>query len=134
MASGTLTLSAQQRPPKFDPVRFEAELEQFITTEAGLSPQEASAFFPLYREMQKKQRVIFDEMKRNRHVDINDNAACRESIEMHDKMEIQIKELQQQYHSKFMKLLPATKVLSIIRAENNFHRQTFKRMAKPVHE
>ena len=28
--------------PKFDPERFEASMEQFITTKAGLTPQEAA--------------------------------------------------------------------------------------------
>ena len=118
-------------PPKFDPAKFDADLEQFITTNAGLSPQEAAAFFPLYREMQRKQRAYFDEMRRNSHIDTNDDKSCREAIEKKDKMEIEIKEIQQQYHSKFMKVLPAGKVFKIIKAEERFHRQAFKRMAKP---
>lgn len=120
--------------PKFDPAKFEAELEQFITTEAGLSPQEAAQFFPLYREMQKKQRVIFDEIRRFRHMDVSDHQACEEAIEKQDKMDIQIKEIQQQYHVKFMKVLPAGKVFKILRAEEKFHRQAFKRVAKPDKE
>ena len=46
-------------PPPFDPARFEAELEQFIVEEACLTPKEASVFFPLYREMRKKQMAYF---------------------------------------------------------------------------
>ena len=57
--------SQGQRPP-FDPKRFEAELEQYITTHASLTPQEASKFFPVYRQMMKKQRALFDEMRRLR--------------------------------------------------------------------
>ena len=53
----------KQRPP-FDPKRFEAELEQYITTHASLTPQEASKFFPVYRQMMKKMRSCFDEMRR----------------------------------------------------------------------
>lgn len=48
-----LQTQAQERPKKFDPARFEADLEQFITTEAGLNPYQAAKFFPLYREMQR---------------------------------------------------------------------------------
>jgi len=43
--------------------QFEADLEQFVTTEAGLSPQEAAVFFPVYKEMQQKQRVLFGKMR-----------------------------------------------------------------------
>ena len=31
----------------FDPKRFQAELEQFITTNACLTPREAAKFFPV---------------------------------------------------------------------------------------
>ena len=55
--------SQGQRPP-FDPKRFEAELEQYITIHASLTPQEASKFFPVYRQMMKKMRSCFDEMRR----------------------------------------------------------------------
>jgi len=76
---GCMTMQAQNPNAnrKFDPARFEAELEQFITTSAGLSPNEASAFFPLYREMQKKQRSLFDQLRRRAHVDVNDDEACK---------------------------------------------------------
>ena len=56
--------SQGQRPP-FDPKRFEAELEQYITIHASLTPQEASKFFPVYRQMMKKMRSCFDEMRKS---------------------------------------------------------------------
>ena len=128
----TLAMSGQKdEHPKFDPAKFDAELEQFITTNAALSPQEAAQFFPLYREMQRKQRVCFDEMRRYRHVDVSDDKVCREIIEKKDKMDVEIKEIQQQYHQKFLKVLPASKVLQIVRAEERFHRQVMRRTAQP---
>jgi hypothetical protein len=51
-------VSAQgEQPSKFSPKDFECQLKQFIIKEAGLTPQEASNFFPVYREMQKKQSL-----------------------------------------------------------------------------
>lgn len=128
----TLTLSCllcinAQGLKTFDPAKFEADLEQFITTEACLSPSEGAAFFPLYREMRKKQMAYFGEDRRCRHVDTNDDKACAEAINRHDENDIEIKKLQQAYHKKFMKILPASKVYLIIRAEEKFHRQLFKR-------
>lgn len=127
---GVAPLQAQNPRQKFDPARFEAELEQFITTSAGLSPTEAAAFFPLYKEMQKEQRSLFDQLRRCRHADISDESACKKVIQERDKLDVQIKELQQTYHNQFMKILPASKVFLIINAEDNFHRQAFKRAAK----
>ena len=104
--------------PKFDPQQFQANMEQFITTEAALSPKQAEAFFPVYREMQKKQRVLFDQQRRLR-------AGCRDAIQKSDDCELQLKEIQLQYHKKFMKILPASKVYDVLRAEEKFHRQIF---------
>ena len=121
---------AAQPKERFDPERFQADLEQFITVEAVLTAQEAAIFFPVYREMKQKQHAIFGQMKRYRFTDVTDDRASHKAIKEQDKLDIQIKELQQKYHDKFMKLLPAGKVLKIIKAEDKFHRQAFRRMAK----
>ena len=117
----------RKRPP-FNPAKFEADLEQFITVNACLSPSQAASFFPVYRQMMKKQRVLFDEMRRLRMINPKDNEACEEAIRKQDELDIQIKQLQQEYHGRFLMMLPANKVLSIIKAEEKFHRQIFKKM------
>lgn len=124
------TYAQQEKRPAFDPNKFEADMEQYITQKAGLTPQQASVFFPLFREMQKKQRAYFMDMRRFRMLDPKDNAACARAIAKMDNNDICIKKLQQEYHQKFMKVLPAGKVLEIIKAEDSFHRQAFKRVAR----
>lgn len=116
----------KQRPP-FDPKRFEAELEQYITTHAGLTPREAARFFPVYRQMMRKMRSHFDAMRRFHYVNPKDERACGEAIRRQDELDIEMKQLQQEYHSRFMYILPASKVLRIIKAEEQFHRQAFKK-------
>lgn len=127
------SLSAQEKKhPPFDPDQFQIDLEQYITTCAGLTPGEASKFFPVYRQMMKKQRMVFDEMRRNQQVDTRDNKACARAIKNQDELDIELKLLQQEYHSRFMTMLPAGKVMKIIKAEEQFHRDAFKRMqARP---
>ena len=117
----------RKRPP-FNPAKFEADLEQFITVNACLSPSQAASFFPVYRQMMKKQRALFDEMRRLRMINPKDNEACEEAIRKQDELDIQIKQLQQEYHGRFLMMLPANKVLSIIKAEEKFNRQIFKKM------
>lgn len=117
----------RKRPP-FNPAKFEADLEQFITVNACLSPSQAASFFPVYRQMMKKQRALFDEMSRLRMINPKDNEACEEAIRKQDELDIQIKQLQQEYHGRFLMMLPANKVLSIIKAEEKFHRQIFRKM------
>lgn len=117
----------RKRPP-FNPAKFEADLEQFITVNACLSPSQAASFFPVYRQMMKKQRALFDEMRRLRMINPKDNEACEEAIRKQDELDIQIKQLQQEYHGRFLTMLPANKVLAIIKAEEKFHRQIFRKM------
>lgn len=117
----------KKRPP-FNPAKFEADLEQFITVNACLSPSQAASFFPVYRQMVKKQRALFDEMRRLRMINPKDNEACEEAIRKQDELDIQIKQLQQEYHGRFLTMLPANKVLAIIKAEEKFHRQIFRKM------
>lgn len=122
-----LTTANAQKHKKFDPAGFEADLEQFIATDACLTPEESARFFPLYREMRKKQMAYFNADRRHRHVDFTNDKQCAEAIRNHDRNDIEMKEIQQEYHEKFMKVLPASKVFKIIISEDKFHRQLFKR-------
>lgn len=114
----------------FDPARFQRELEQFIVGEACLSPQEASVFFSVYREWKTKERALWGQRRRYRHIDPSNDAEALEAIRQQDKLDIEIKKLQQQYHEKILKMLPAGKVLQIIIAEDKFHRKAFRRAFK----
>lgn len=115
---------------KFDPQRFQAEMEQYITTQAMLTPEESAIFFPVYRELMQKQRAIFEEMHRYHYTDLSNSRACMHAVQRMDALDLQMKKLQQIYHNKFLKILPAKKVFLVIRAEEKFHRQAFKRMAE----
>ena len=117
------------RPP-FDPVKFEKELEQFIVTEAALTPSESAKFFPVYREMRKKQIAYFGNMQRNRFVDTSDNKACERAIREADQRDLDLKLLQREYHEKFMVILSPAKAMKVIRAEEKFHRQIFRKAAR----
>ena len=97
-------------------------MEQFITKEASLTPEEAAKFFPLYREMQHKQRVVWQKMKdlgRNKPAE---EAACKLAVQKRDELELEQKVILQTYHNKFFKVIPASKVYDVIIAENRFHR------------
>lgn len=115
---------------KFDPCKFQADMEQFILQEAALSPKESEAFFPVFREMRKKQRVVFDQQSRLRHIKPADENGCREAIIKLDELESQMREIQQHYHKAFLKILPASKVYDILKAEERFHRQVLRRASE----
>ena len=71
--------AAAQSKGKFSPEKYQAELEQFITSEAGLSAQEAADFFPLLREMQEKQRAIYNQLKAAARTKPADENGCKKA-------------------------------------------------------
>ena len=122
-----LSVSAfADEPQKFSPEKFQAEMEQFITQEACLSPEEAAKFFPLLREMHQKQRAIHGKIKKECKIKPADEAECKKVVQKRDVYELELKNIQQTYHNKFFSVLPASKVYDVIKAEDRFHRRAFK--------
>lgn len=120
---------AQRKSGDFDPERFQADLEQYITRKAGLSPREASHFFPVYSEMLRKQRAVHEKMRNLKRIKPVTKEECKKNIQKRDEYDIEIKQIQKTYHDKFMKILSADKVYEVLKAEDKFHRQAFKRAA-----
>lgn len=85
-------INAQNKQRHITPERFQAaELEQYITKKAGLTPVEASKFFPIYSEMLRKQRAIHDEIKTLKRIKPLTDAECKQNILKRDQYEIEIK-------------------------------------------
>ena len=123
-----LGASAEEQQ-KFSPEKFQADLEQYITTEAGLTNEEAAKFFPLYREMQQKQRVVYNKMHELFKLP-HDEASCKRAIQRRDQLEIELKQIAQTYHNKFLRVIPASKVIGTIVAEDKFHRRAFRKFGQ----
>lgn len=120
-----LGASAEEQQ-KFSPEKFQADLEQYITTEASLTNEEAAKFFPLYREMQQKQRVVYNKIHELFKLP-HDEASCKRAIQRRDQLEIELKQIAQTYHNKFLRVIPASKVIGTIVAEDKFHRRAFRK-------
>ncbi|MBO7045575.1 MAG: hypothetical protein J6W38_04380, partial [Prevotella sp.] len=103
-----------QGQQRFSPEKYQADMEQYIAKEVGLTPQEASAFFPMFREMQKKQRAIYNQMMAESKIKPADEKACKKVIQKRDQVELELKSIQQTYHNKFLSVLPASKVFDVI--------------------
>lgn len=114
---------------KFSPEKFQADLEQCITNEAGLTTEEAAKFFPLYREMRQKQRKVYKQMHELFKLP-KDEASCKRAIQRRDQLEIELRQIAQTYHNKFLRVIPASKVLATIAAEDKFHRRAFRNWGK----
>jgi len=130
LIAASMDMSAQgnrkDAAERFSPEKFEAELHDFIVSEAHLTDQEEARFFPLYREMQQKQRAIYDHQRNLGKQKPQDEEGCLKAIKVRDEKEIELKRIQQQYHKRFLELMPATKVWDILKAEERFHRRAMK--------
>lgn len=122
-----VSMSAQKKQERFDPKKFRAELESYIIKEACLTPVESSTFFPLYDEMNRKQRGIFDKMRNLGRQHPASEEDCKNAISERDKLELELKKIQQTYHGKFLNVLTAKKVFAVLKAEDRFHRRMLHR-------
>ena len=122
-----LTASSQSRDKRLSKENYQAQLEQFIIQEAQFTAKEAADFRVIFKEMQNKQRKTFEAMKDIWHKPGRGEKECAEAIRQKDKMDIELKNLQQQYHNKLLKVIPASKVFKAIIAEDKFHRQMLRK-------
>ena len=66
-------------------------------------------------------------MRRVGRVKPTDEEGCREAIEKRDRLELDLKQIQQTYHNKMMTIIPASKLFDVIKAEDKFHRRMMNR-------
>ena len=128
LLSMVVVVGAQDK--KFSPEKFEAEMESYITREAGLTQQEAAVVFPLMREMHKKQRGYYVRMHKMAKNKPDDEVGCEAMVNEYDKLNIEMKQIEKCYHKKMMQQVAASKVYEIIKAEYRFHRSWMKGVNK----
>lgn len=121
-----ITVVANAQAAKFSPEQFDAELQRFITFDAKLTSDEAAKFFPLYWEMQKKQRELYAKQRLIAKDKPADDKGCRQVIKQRDEIDLELKRVQLNYHTKFMSVLSPSKVYDILNAEYKFHRHKMK--------
>ncbi|MBI5219413.1 MAG: hypothetical protein HY958_10830 [Bacteroidia bacterium] len=113
--------------------KIKAQKIAFITNKLDLSPEEAQVFWPVYNEYQKKiEDIGAERMKLMR--DIKKNSATLSDKEMEtiaDKIveqEMAEASLLKEYHQKFKKVLPKSKVLKLYQSEHQFKKQLLRDM------
>jgi len=124
-----LFVNAQEK--KFSPEKFQADMESYIAQKAGLTQQEAAKLFPLMREMQEKQRVIYRKMHEMVKQKPTDEASCANNIKEYDKMNVELRNIELRYHKKMMSEIPASKVYEMLKAEYRFHRHWMRGGERP---
>ena len=121
-----MVVASAQEQKKFSPEKFDADMVAFVTREAAFTQQEADKFFPLFNEMHQKQRALYGRIRQASKQKPADEDACAATIKECDKLNLELKQIEQTYHQKMLKVVSATKVYDAIRAEARFHRQMMK--------
>ena len=129
-----LTAGAQEQKkgrPHFSPEEFQAKQQAYITEKAGLTPEEAEAFFPLFFELQKKkfdlERGARKDFKKQRNEQMSEEE-CRQFVYNMADVKIEIAKLEREYTDKYLEVLPPCKVRKVQHAENSFQRDLMKKM------
>jgi Mg2+ and Co2+ transporter CorA len=129
----TLSVSAQNRRPnpsgQFSPAEYAKQQREFFTKNAELTQEEADAFFPIYNELQQKKREINRQirmtMRQEGGAQISEEQSLK-AIDAKADANIRIAELEKEYLQKFKEVLPASKILKIQNAEEQFNSQILK--------
>lgn len=123
-----------QKRRKIDPEEFHKKLEAFITSEARLTEAEARAFFPMFYELKKQQRVyhtkIAQASRRVRKENLSEKE-CEKILTSIRKWKKQAMELELSYYDKWRKVLPASKIVKVLEADRFFGRKMFNNMVHP---
>ena len=131
--STTFVAAQPQQKKFFSHEEFCNRQKEFITMHAKLTPEEAKAFFPLFFELQKKKwEINKDTRKQARKKENGSEPTADEYSTLVNKIadaKIEIAKLEKSYIEKYLKVIPASKILDVQRAEDRFQREIIKKMA-----
>lgn len=129
--SATAQEDRRERRRHFSPEEFQAKQREFITEKAGLSQQEAEAFFPLFFELQKKKFELEGNARRainKKRGEKMSDEQCRTFINKMAETRVEIAKLEQTYIGKYLEVISPSKLLEIQHAEGMFQRHLMKEM------
>ena len=117
------------RNEQFSPAEYFQQQREFFIRNAQLTEQEAEAFFPVYNELQQKKRELNREIRRIMREEGGSEMSqeqCLKAIDAKAEANIKIAALEKEYLQKFKEILPASKILKVQNAEEQFNSQILK--------
>ena len=128
-------MEQKSRRRHFSPEEFQARQREYITDKAELTAEEAEAFFPIFFELQKKKFSLEREARKGINMKRGEKMSeeqCRQFVDKMGDVKIEVAKLEKEYCTKYLKVLPACKLMRIQHAEISFQRDLMKRM--PQHQ
>lgn len=131
MSFGAIAQKKQdQEKKKFDVESFRAAQEKIILQEVDLTPEEASAFFPIYHEMNRKKFEVNREVRRQMKSMLGNNGItdAQYTKMVDDQLNARSKEaeIDKEYYARFKKILSPEKVFKVCLAEMKMNKEMLK--------
>ncbi len=122
--------SAKGGKSGFDPKNFESQLEKYIVKEAQITKKERAKFLPIFREMRREVIKILESERKAAKKKPTTEKEWEAALKAHDNAEVQMKKVVQIYHNKMLTAIPASKVMEVMKAEDNFYKDSFMKLQK----
>jgi Spy/CpxP family protein refolding chaperone len=140
LASINLSLFAQQdderKKERFE--KFKAERKEFISKAMNLTEEEKKGFWPLCDELQVKKFELNKPLREEIHRIIKakkaeqtiTEAEYKKVMELSAQIKVKEAQLEQEYYTKFLKVITAEKLFLYQRAEQQFGRKVMEKRDK----
>jgi len=113
--------------------KIESYRTAYYTEKLALTPQEAEAFWPLFREMNERKHTLKKTYKpRKHHRDLANatDAEIKSLMKQHFEFKQKELDLEKEYAYKFMEVLPVKKVSMLPMLEQEFKRTILREFRK----
>ena len=109
--------------------KVESQKVAFITNELNLSPKESQEFWPLYNEHQEKKEELLNKSwtEASKIQNLSEEEAKKE-IEVRLEVQNLLAQYKTDYTQKYLKILPAKKVLGLFESERKFRKEMLLRL------
>lgn len=115
--------------------RMKSEKIGFLTSEMGLTPEEAQVFWPIYNKAeQEKMTAMTETFKAYGAVQEgikNNSQDLQKLLNAYLKANGKINEIEKKYVGEYTKVIPAEKVAKLYVAEERFRREQINRLKGP---
>lgn len=131
--SGLCAQEQQDKRWHMSPEEYKNRQQEFITRRANLTEVESAAFFPVYFELQKQKMEMNGQLRRKMRAAWKDEMTEEEATQLVEEMadmKLKCDQLDKDYLQKFVKLIPATKMMKVQMAEEEFRRELLRDMER----
>lgn len=134
MAFAGVSASAHQRCSEDWKQKMRAEKIAFLTTETGITPEEAQAFWPVYNQVNKERDEAMKKVfKTYRELEAAIEAGKPEKeieklLENYTEAQKAQREVDNKVAEQYKKVLPVDKVAKVFISEEKFRRQHIRRL------